>query len=224
MIRSSTSNKERLGVLTSVIAVHLCVILLVILHRTTAEIPDPKATAITAFAVEAQRPTSTNPPPPALPSRQAIKVKPVPAFSTDVDAVTDDAAGASTSCSTAAAILDALLLDPVAVQQIRDFPPETRSIAGAVVIWNEDWAPAAASSDTVLGSVRGRVEQVLASSPDPCLDEAVAGPRLLPIPDGHDGTIFLVIGSGNWRWRALLSSPLIPTAVATVSPPNSPLP
>lgn len=52
------------------------------------------------------------------------------------------------------------------------------------------------------------VEQTLSLVEDGCLDEPIAGPRLVPIavPDGQ-GTMFLVFGSGNWTWRELVADP-----------------
>jgi hypothetical protein len=221
MSRSSSTNRERFSVMISVIAIHLGVLFLIMLHRTTVATDEPKPTAITAFAVATQPAPAAKAPPPVMPSRRAIKAKPPAALSTEMSAVSTETAETPTSCSTLAGVLNALLIDPVAVEQVRNSPPATRSIAGAIVIWNLEWAAAAASLDTPLGGVRTRIEQVLGSSPGPCLDEDVAGPRLFPIPDGHDGTIFLVIGSGNWRWRALLASPLIQTPAPTVSLPDS---
>lgn len=80
---------------------------------------------------------------------------------------------------------------------------ETRSIAEAIIIWNAGWSAAAASMDSPLAPARSALEQTLIGISDGCLDEQVAGPRLVPIPAGSNGTMFLVIGSGLWRWRDL---------------------
>ena len=48
-------------------------------------------------------------------------------------------------------------------------------------------------------------------------DEPIAGPRLIPVPDG-ERTMFVVLGSGAWTWRQLVSDPdpaqeLLPDAI-----------
>ncbi|MCY7399013.1 MAG: hypothetical protein LH466_09300 [Sphingomonas bacterium] len=166
-------------------------------------------TTIALIAINAERPAAAKPPPPALPAKIADTFKPITELSIPSDSDVDAPAGATGACSTQGAVLDALLSDPVVVETVRHSPPETRSIAKAIVIWNEGWSPAAIAFDSPLGPVRANIEQSLGKIAGHCLDEPVAGPRLLPIPDGTDnGALFLVFGSGNWAWRALLTQPL----------------
>ena len=56
-----------------------------------------------------------------------------------------------------------------------------------------------------LGPARSVVERSLESIDDSCLDAPIAGPRLVPLPDG-ERTMFLVFGSGAWTWRELTAS------------------
>lgn len=110
------------------------------------------------------------------------------------------------ACPTLDAITKALIADRAAVDQVLAAPPETRSIADAIIVWNSDWSAATTTVDAPLGEVRAAVLQSLGETADHCLDEPIAGPRLIPIPAGS-GTVFLVFGSGNWRWRQLLTNP-----------------
>ena len=193
-------------------ALHATVIAL-LLQQATKVAPPVKETAIAVVALDAERPAAAKPPPPTLPAREADAFNPLVEFSIPSDVESDAPAGASGPCSTAGAVLDALLVDPDALAAIRNAPPETRSIAQAVVIWNEGWSPAAVALDAPLGLVRDTIERTLAAVAGGCLDEPIAGPRLLPIPDGTgEGTMFLVIGSGSWRWRHLVTPPPVPGA------------
>jgi hypothetical protein len=199
-------------ILTSVVAIHAALIALLLQQAAKVDRPVP-ATSIAMIAIDAERPAAAKPPPPSPPAKVADTFVPVTELSIPDDSQSDAPAGASAACSTLDKVREGLLLDAVAVDAIRNAPPETRSIADAVVIWNVGWAPSALTRVDPLFVVRAAIERDLASVPDNCLDEAVAGPRLLPIPDASgQRTIFIVFGSGVWTWRALLSPP--PSGVA----------
>ncbi len=124
-------------------------------------------------------------------------------FSAELDPTLLGAAG---GCATFDLVVKSLTAEPTVVAGVVSTPPERRSIAGAVVIWNAGWSDTASAPGEPLGPARVVIEQNLRSVPDMCLDEPVAGPRLVPIPEG-DRTMFLAIGSGNWTWRQLLTDP-----------------
>ena len=90
------------------------------------------------------------------------------------------------------------------------------------MMWNEGWIPAALVPEAPLWRVRANVEASLAKISDPCLDEEIIGPRLLPIPEvGGTSTLFVVLGSGSWTWRAMispLSTPPLEPAVTMSDP------
>ena len=77
------------------------------------------------------------------------------------------------------------------------------------VMWNAGRSNAASTVDSPLGPARAIVELSLNSVEDGCLDEQIAGPRLIPVPvpDGQS-TMFLVFGSGTWTWRELVADPV----------------
>ena len=209
--------------LVTAVALHAALITL-FLQKSVKVAPVVKPASVAIVALDAERPAAAKPPPPTLPAKLADTFKPLAEFSIPVDSESDSPAGASGVCSTPQAVLDALLLDPAALAAIRSAPPETRSVADAIVIWNEGWSPAAIVPDAPLFNVRVTVERTLSAGIDGCLDAPVVGPRLLPVSDAEGTrTIFLVFGSGNWTWRALLSPPASLETNSTSPAPLRPL-
>ncbi len=195
--------------------------MIALLLQQAAEMTPPvEATSIAMIAIDADKPAAAKPPPPSIPAKVADTFVPVTELSIPEESESDAAAGASATCSTVDLVREALLLDLAAIEAIRNAPPETRSIADAVVLWNMGWAPATLTERDPLFVVRAAIERRLSAVPENCLDETVAGPRLVPITDASGlRTIFLVFGSGDWTWRALLSPSPLPGAQ-----PGSPAP
>lgn len=219
--RTAPSRRQQIAVLATAVALH-AVLIALFFQQSVKVAPVVKPTSVAIVALDAERPVAAKPPPPTLPAKLAETFKPLIEFSFPVDSESDSPAGASGVCATPQVVLDALLLDPAALAAIRSAPPETRSVADAIVIWNEGWSPAALAPHTPLFSVRVTMEQSLSAVIDGCLDEPVVGPRLLPVPDaGGTRTIFLVFGSGNWTWRALLTPALPATDGALTVPITS---
>lgn len=203
--QSTPSSAQRFGVLMSVAIAHALLLIVVFASRTTVPLPADSGDAVTLFSLKAEASAQSKPPPPALPSKLAVH-KPLsePALSSDPDSIA--LAAASGGCAPLEIVTKAIVANPAAMESVINAPPETRSIAEAVVIWNAGWSVAAESPDAPLGPARSIVEQSLEWIDDGCLDAPIAGPRLVPIPDG-EGTMFLVFGSGAWTWRELVASP-----------------
>lgn len=199
------SRAQRFGVLVSVTVAH--VLLVVVVLASSGVVPSPATTvgALTLVSLKAKTSAQSRPPPPTLLSNIGDQEKSLsePVSSSDSDSTS--LAAAAGGCALLEVVAKALVADPAAMNSVINSPPETRSIAEAVVIWNAGWSEAASSLDAPLGPARMVVEQSLGSIEDGCLDAPVAGPRLVPIPDG-EGTMFLVFGSGNWTWRELMLS------------------
>ena len=216
---------QRIAVLAAVSVLHAVLIAFFLLYSTIEpQQVEPTAT-VALIAIDAERLAAAKPRPPALPTKVADTFVPVTELSIPAESESNSPAGASTVCATLGAILETLLLDTVAVEAIRSAPPEARSIADAIVIWNVGWAPTALTDLDPLFVVRTTIERSLSGVADGCLDEAVTGPRLVPIPDASGSrTIFVVFGSGNWTWRALLGPPPLPgtEGVVPVSVPPPP--
>ena len=224
MHREALPRRHRVVVLASVTVLHAAMLALFMTHRRAAQPPVASSPAIAFIAVNADQPAATKPPPPALPAKLADTFEPLIEFSLSAETESDAAAGPTGACSTQSAVLDALLIDPAARDAIREAPPEARSISDAIVIWNEAWNPIVVDISAPLYRIRDIVERTLLRVAPACLDEPVTGPRLLPIPDASGmRTSFVVFGSGNWTWRALLRPPPLPGAEAVgllpVTPP-----
>ena len=200
--RSKPSRGQRVAVLTSVLALHLLLLGLFILGKGEATPTRAEPGFVQIGMLSASTPAMSKPPPPAMPSK--LTALPVPRFAlTLADDFEMNAAAVPGHCSTLEEVSAALLADPVALAAIRDAPPDTRSIADAMVMWNAGWSAASSPDDAPLGPVRAAIERTLVATDETCLDEPMAGPRFVPIPNG-EGTIFVVLGSGQWSWRQLL--------------------
>lgn len=210
--RSPPLRRQRTAVLATVFALH-ALLLALFLRQADRVVPPPKRSAIAMISLDVERPAAAKPPPPMLPSPLAKTFKPITEVSIATVNESDAPAGASAACNTLEVVLDGLLIDPDTVAAVHNAPPDARSIAGAVMMWNEAWIPAAVEPTAPLWLVRANIEHTLATLSDPCLDEAIIGPRLLPLPDaGGTGNMFVVVGSGNWTWRQMAAPP---EAVAT---------
>jgi len=213
-----TPPRQRIAVLSAVFALH-AIFLALLLRQYDHAAPPTEQPSIAVISIDAERPAAAKPPPPVTPAKIAKTFKPIMEVSIPADAESDAPAGASMACSTIGAVLDSLLLDPATLVSLRAAPPETRSIAGAVMMWNEGWIPAALTPDAPLWPVRVNVEQTLRTAPDACLDEEIIGPRLLPIPEtGGMNTLFVVLGSGTWTWRQMITAAPLAIEGAAIAP------
>ena len=220
ILRTAPPKAQRIGVLMSVVVLHVLALLaaLIVSGRAPPLLPAKtgvNATAAVTVETQAQRP----PPPPKLPSKLVDKIKKLSAQAITFEPDSTALAGLPGQCSTLDAVSQAIIADPRAVAAVVGAPPETRSIAEAIVIWNAGWSSATMSPDSPLSPARTVIEQSLALVEDGCLDEPITGPRLVPIAvaDGKR-TMFLVFGSGNWTWRQLVAKPEADEALATGVP------
>lgn len=212
--RSTPPRTQRIGVMAIVVVMHISVFVAVLLGRSSMPVAVTQAGAMAVISVNAD-PVAQRRPPPSLPTKFADQSRPVSAPSAITDPNSSEIAGPTGGCATLDVVAKALVADQAALMSVINSPPETRSVAEAVVIWNAGWSNAAGSLDAPLGPVRTVVEQSLETVDDSCLDLPIAGPRLVPIPDG-DQTMFLAFGSGNWTWRELVTDPAAnPSPTAT---------
>lgn len=200
--QSITSRSERAAVLTVAVVAHLALFALLFTIGSDPPLADPQAGTMSLIAI-APEVAQGKPPPPVLPSKIAgiKRIVSRDDFSAELDPTPFAATG---GCGTLELVMKSLLAEPIVVAGVVSTPPERRSIAGAVVIWNAGWSDTASAPGEPLGPARVVIEQKLRSVPDTCLDEPVTGPRLVPIPEG-ERTMFLAIGSGIWTWRQLLT-------------------
>lgn len=122
-------------------------------------------------------------------------------------AAASSAKGTAADCPIAEDVAKGIIADPEALAAVINAPPETRSIADAIVLWNAAWAPATASDtpevQAPLEPVRTNVQATLQALPEDCLSLIVTGPRLIAVPNGGR-TMILVFGSGDWAWQTLI--------------------
>lgn len=205
---------QRAAALTAVVALHLLVLVAVLTARSAAPIRIAAPTSLSVFSISA-KPAPATPTPPVLPSKMPNPPRLLVLPTLPAEAAASAATAPGASCATLEQVTASLLADPAAVDAVVHSPTESRSIADAIVIWNAGWHNVALTIDAPLAPARSALERALATVPEACLDEEVTGPRLVPFPDG-EGTTFLVIGSGVWRWRGLLADPAL--APAPISP------
>lgn len=196
--------------------------LILALLSLSSESPAPvlQPTSIALISLGKPQQPQSRPPPPVLPSKVAHEAIVLAPPSTATESQPGDAA-AQVGCSTLDQIGKLLNADPAAVAAVLAAPPESRSIADAVIVWNAGWSEIARDPAAPLGPARALLERSLEAVPEDCLAEEVIGPRLVPVEAGEDRMMFVVIGSGTWRWSDLLLDPLPPATVAPARLPNS---
>jgi hypothetical protein len=206
---SLSSRKDRAIAAAIGGGLHAAIIALVLLSATQVKpLPTPKPTAVlTVWTVQPRLLPAAKPPPPRLRSLVPDSVVEPLSFTTEIDVQALGDAPAAAACRTLEAIADSLLNDPIALAAVQQAPPETRSVAEAVVAYNAGWSSAAQTIDAPLGPVRANVVARLQLIEDRCLDEIVSGPRLITFPSPDGRTTIVVFGSGRWTWRNLLTTP-----------------
>lgn len=165
-------------------------------------------------------PAAPTPPPEIpLPSAETLPFDPpalVPQFDAEPDpAVTGDVTtlaspnavglGAGGDCSLADAVSQALERNVDAKAALARIPPQSRSVANAVMLWDGDWiASERVGGPVALNSVQKAIAETLDSASAECRLRSESGPSFL-IVRGSPDTIVLAVGSGAWRWSDLLT-------------------
>ena len=107
-------------------------------------------------------------------------------------------------CNIEAALQTRLGGDSAVIAALRHLPPEARSVAGAVQLWDDGWiTPAKLDTPELLVPVERAIVLTVAAAPPNCVAQEVRGPRLVILSDGDD-TFIIGLGSGSWRWQDLL--------------------
>lgn len=107
-------------------------------------------------------------------------------------------------CDLTAPVQAALQADQQVQQLLPSIPPERRSVANAMAIWNQAWlTPDATVDPKVYETIRLTVATAIGSASEECRTQPQAGPRLvyLPAPTAQGGTTVLAMGSGEWTWQ-----------------------
>jgi len=204
-----------MGVLTTVVALHTALLVAFFAGGDAAAPPLVKPGVISLMSISSDIPAVRPPPPPVLPSKVVDEIKRLTEQALTFDPDSTALAAVAGQCATLDIVTKAIVADPLAVAAVVHAPPETRSIAEAIVLWNVGWSSAASAVDAPLGPARAIVELSLNSVEDGCLDEQIVGPRLVPVPvPDSQITVFLVFGSGTWTWRELVTDPVYSQDIA----------
>jgi hypothetical protein len=186
---------RRVAALVCVVGLHAAVLLYFFTGKATGLTPPPVPGAMTVMSLP-EYPAAKPPKPPKMPSKVVEKVQLLIQEAVSPQPDSSANAASASGCTTLDSVTQALLADPAFVTAVLQAPPEARSIADAVMVWNGQWSEAASATDAPLAPVRASVLHSLVGLDAKCLDEPIAGPRLVPVPAGT-GTMFLVFGSGT---------------------------
>lgn len=118
-----------------------------------------------------------------------------------------EAAVVGSGCSIAGKVGDAITHDPAALAQLAALPPEMRSRADAVFIWNGEWLIGSGASPVVNSTgmaisdnpLQQAIVSAVASAATECRTAPMTGPAFIAVQEGFRTTM-LVVGSGVWRW------------------------
>ena len=98
--------------------------------------------------------------------------------------------------------------DPAVLSALRSLPPEAKSVANAIQLWDGGWVtPAKLDAPELLVPVEQAIVQAVSAAPSGCAGQDVRGPRLIILSKGDD-TFIISLGSGVWRWTDLLEPSL----------------
>lgn len=197
---------RRVVIFSAVFAMHVGLIALLIMSRTTAEQPSTQG-ALSVFSVSASSSVSAAVPValPLIPAENK-QATPDPAI---VFAEQQAAAGDPNGdvCSPVDFVTAQLASDPAVPAAIDRVPRDDRSISEAIVMWNTEWSDVTTAEGAPLAAVRERIILTLADLPPDCLAVPVIGPRLIAIAEDGGTTTFLAFGSGEWSWQQLSAAP-----------------
>lgn len=216
---------QRGGLLLVIAALHVLAILWL---ATRSVVVLREAEAVISLIDIAAPPGGTTGRAPPKPPESAVEPvspviiarSPLPATSAAPAVASPSASGGGLipgGCALAQAVGDTVLADAAAMAELEALPPQARTQADAVMLWDGRWqSPGAVSSSTLPGPVtlgategitddplRSLVEQVIRGAPAECREATVNGPQFIALP-GPSRTTILVIGSGQWRWADLL--------------------
>ena len=102
---------------------------------------------------------------------------------------------------------------PEVTDALARLPQEGRSVANALLLWDQGWVSGETPEiEPLLEPARRVVSAVVRAAPEACRQAVVNGPRFLVVEDQGVAHV-LVVGSGIWRWAQIEQS--------TVEPPDA---
>lgn len=167
----------------------------------------PKPTSPQQRQIEVVPPPPPVEPPIVLPPPALILPTDIPAVMALLKQADQQASGGG--CDLTSPVEAALRLSPDVQNQLPSIPPEERSVANALAVWNEDWvAPETLQSEEVFATIRNTIALTIEAASEACRLQVQAGPRLLYLPReaARGETVVLSVGSGTWTWQQVAES------------------
>ncbi|MDH4386803.1 MAG: hypothetical protein QE280_15345 [Caulobacter sp.] len=107
------------------------------------------------------------------------------------------------TCQLSQWIQQTLQTDPAVFGALTAIPLESRSVAGAIMLWDGEWVEHERVSPAGLETIREAIISGVRSAPAGCTDATIEGPLFIAVQDGL-GVTLVTIGSGQWRWADML--------------------
>ncbi|MDQ2762729.1 MAG: hypothetical protein M3Y22_04345 [Pseudomonadota bacterium] len=118
-----------------------------------------------------------------------------------------------TNCNLGALLQASLQANPRVAAALALIPRQSRSVANAIMLWNEGWIDVPSpSGDTAMAPLRAAIVQTIQDAPADCRDAMNLGPILVPLVEA-DGATVLALGSGSWRARELSAKSSVGLAI-----------
>ena len=207
---------RRAILLLTFVGLHLLLIVWLASNPPSKEIVRPATLSVFTVLPLSERDASAQPvqkrvvppatPVPDLPAPGRLPTPEAAPLSSGATA-TVSAGVAAGGCALAQNVGEAIGKNPAAMAEIDGLPPDVRTSADAMMLWDGEWlGSGVAPADIEIGVLRQAVEQVVADAPAECRNAETTGPQFIPVPEG-DRTLMIVIGSGTWHWADLIASP-----------------
>lgn len=168
----------------------------------------PETAAATASAKAT--PPATPPPPPSPSLLPPEPVTPEARRDPTTDPVAQSVAAAAAAggqtCQVSQWLQQALQGDPLVQTALSHMPRKSLSVSNALMLWDRTWIQAGPATGSGVTTISQAVISGLRQTPDACRRALVRGPELMTLRSGED-TIVIAIGSGEWIWETLLTSP-----------------
>lgn len=142
------------------------------------------------------------PPPIVLPD--VVKLPIAAPLPPEIVSLLTEASQRAGVCDLTAPVQASLQANPAVADAVTLLPRDARSVANAVMIWNEAWFPSDEAEAAALISVRDAIVATVDAASPECRKASQTGPRFLTLGDA-DATVF-ALGSEDWRWQDLVDT------------------
>jgi len=105
------------------------------------------------------------------------------------------------ACDLTRAVVHDFSQSPVVRLSVSELPPNEKSVANAVQIWDGAWPVETLSGGK--GLLRALLTREIAAAPADCRRQVNHGPVFFIVPDG-EATVMVAVGSGQWSWDQLV--------------------